>query len=505
MRNFGRYNGPPKGRPVTPLKGPADESAERALLGALFLKPDLIPLAEERVPSPEAFHDGRNQVLFTALRNVFRAGDGVDWVTIGADLTRIGEIGRFKGRLQAEDYIKQLIADCPSPEGVEDYARLVRDCWHRRLAIEGLRNAAVEAGATDKDLAGSLGRLTNEATKLIVAADYKPPVMIGDVAVQVVNDHVDRKDTRRKIGERLPGIPTPWPTVNFMLAGLRPGQLILIGARPGDGKTTIALNIADAIAESVPERRDDGRGGVYMFSLEMLNYALGEKFVFTRANVDSRVARTAATNDDEDARIEAAAESLKGKRIFVDDTIGLTWSQIRARAYVARERLGVECFIIDYIQKVEKEIDPNTGRKLDQTPHVTELAKGAKNLAMQLWVPVIALAQLNRGIDLRRGKNRAPTKADLRDSGFLEQEADVVGLLYPRREQATTEGETPTDLIIAKQREGPEGTVPMLFRKSTGRFVEAPESAQPGANTDADYAAFYEREREAKTEAGPQG
>jgi replicative DNA helicase len=491
-----------------PLKGPADDSAERACLGAMIGKPDLIPLAEERIPSPEAFHDVRHQVIFTAIRNVFRAGDGMDWITIAADLTRIGEIHRFKGRLQAEDYIKQLANDCPSFEGIEDYAKLVRDAWHRRLAIEALRNAAVESGDLNKDLAGSLGRLTNDATKLIVAADYKPPSMIGDVARKVVDDHVDRKDVRRKLGERLPGLSTPWPLLNFMLAGLRPGQLILIGARPGDGKTTIALNVADHIAETLPDRIEHGTvkpgfGGVYIFSLEMLEYALGEKFVFTRANVDSRTARTASTNDDEDARIEAAGESLNHKRIFLDDTVGLTWSQIRARAYVARERLGIECFIIDYIQKIEKEIDPATGRKLDQTPHVTQLAIGAKNLAKQLWVPVICLAQLNRGVDLRRGKDRAPVKADLRDSGFLEQEADVVGLLWPKRAMTNQAGDTPTDLIIAKQREGPEGTVPMQFLKTTGRFVEAIEQAQPGEKNDADYAAFHEREREAKTEAGP--
>lgn len=451
---------------------PADDTAERSVLGAMFLKPELLPILEEILPVETCFWDVRNQVTWKALRLMNRQKRPIDWLTISSEIVRQGDIGRFGGKLKCESYLESITRETPDGLEWEEYAKAVRECWLRRLAIFKMQEVATEIGQPQNDILRLITRLQKDSTVLLTTADYRPPVPIGDLASDLVDNLTERKtEALVKEAGAFRGLSTGWAPVDALCGGMRPGQVIIIGGRPGEGKTSIGLNIADFVAGSTGSRHNGSleRGGAHYVSVEQKPTELAEKIISQHALVDGRALRDGSTTDDDDLRIERTANQLSSSRLFIDDAIGFTFPQIRARALLTKERHGTELLVIDHLQDIKKE-----DRRQDTTDHLSELMHSIKALGSELGMPIIVLAQLNRGVEQRRARDRKPQKSDLKGAGKIEEVAHMMLLLYPRKELTDpATGNTPTDLLMVKNRTGPEGEVSMLFEKRYDRFIVA--------------------------------
>lgn len=431
---------------------PHDLAAEESVLGSVFISPDsLIFLADELVP--DDFYKPANKIVFKTMLSLLEKGEPIDATTMVSALTNQGDISKIGGI----NYVVELVNSTPTSKNVEHYAKLVKEKATLRKVIADLSDSLSSAYQGDV----SIGDIIAKTEKsMLDISNQNTGTGFRNVA-DILDTHMQMVETRSQTDGVVTGLSTGFDGLDKITTGLHEDNLIILAARPAMGKTALALNIAQYIA--VKEKKP-----VAIFSLEMGAESLIERMLAAEGMVEGYHLKTGNLSVEEWSRLVHAQGNLYDAPIFVDDTAGIRISEIRSKARkLAQEMEGLGVIIIDYLQLI-------TGSKGENRQQVvSEISRELKILAKDLKVPVIALSQLSREVEKRQDKR--PMLADLRESGSIEQDADIVAFLYRdayyQKEQADSqEANNVTELILEKNRHGSLGTVRLYFHKEYTKF-----------------------------------
>jgi len=445
---------------------PHNEDAERALLGALLTEPQRVPEVAEIVERGD-FFSGRNNAVYDALLSLSERSAAIDLVSAGEALAASGKFQEVGGR----SYLVELTSAVTSAAHARHHARIVADTAALRRLIEQAGEILADAYETrpDGDNVKKLLDLAESRVSRVAGARDKGG---AEPIARVIEEAFRRIDSSsHRAG--LTGLPTGFYELDDLLCGLNAGDLIVLAARPSMGKTALALNMIDHAALHPPEWL--GRAPTILFySLEMGQQAIVQRMLCSRARVDFYKLRTGRIPNEDYGRLAEAAGELATSHLFIDDTPALTVMSLRGRARRLRAKHGgLDLVVVDYLQLM------SPPRAENRQQEVSQISRALKELARELEVPVVALSQLSRAVELRDDKK--PQLSDLRESGSIEQDADVVLLLYrPEYYEATEENRGLAEIICAKQRNGPTGHVRLQFVPQTMRFENrAPGTDQP--------------------------
>ena len=431
---------------------PHDPVAEQSVLGSVFISPNsLISLADELVP--DDFYKPANKIVFKTMLSLLAKGEPIDATTMVSALTNQGDISTVGGI----NYVVELVNSTPTSKNVEHYAKLVKEKATLRKVIADLSDSLSSAYQGDV----SIGDIIAKTEKsMLNISNQNTGTGFRNVA-DILDTHMQMVETRSQTDGVVTGLSTGFVGLDKITTGLHEDNLIILAARPAMGKTALALNIAQYIA--VKEKKP-----VAIFSLEMGAGSLIERMLASEGMVEGYHLKTGNLSVEEWSRLVHAQGNLYDAPIFVDDTAGIRISEIRSKARkLAQEMGGLGVIIIDYLQLI-------TGSKGENRQQVvSEISRELKILAKDLKVPVIALSQLSRAVEQRQDKR--PMLADLRESGSIEQDADIVAFLYRdayyQKEQADSqEANNVTELILEKNRHGSLGTVKLYFHKEYTKF-----------------------------------
>lgn len=436
---------------------PHDLVAEQSVLGSVFISPDsIISLADEL--TPEDFYKPANKIVFKTMLSLFKKGEPIDATTMGSALTNQGNISKIGGIT----YIVELVNSTPTSKNVEHYAKLVKEKATLRKMIANLSDSLSSAYQGDVSIDDIIAKTEKS---MLDISNQNTGTGFRNVA-DILDTHMQMVETRSQTDGVVTGLSTGFVGLDKITTGLHEDNLIILAARPAMGKTALALNIAQYIA--VKEKKP-----VAIFSLEMGAESLIERMLASEGMVEGYHLKTGNLSVEEWHRLVHAQGNLYDAPIFVDDTAGIRISEIRSKARkLAQEMGGLGVIIIDYLQLI-------TGSKGENRQQVvSEISRELKILAKDLKVPVIALSQLSRAVEQRQEKR--PMLSDLRESGSIEQDADIVAFLYRdayyQKEQADSqEANNVTELIMEKNRHGSLGTVKLYFHKEYTKFSSVEE------------------------------
>lgn len=429
---------------------PHNHEAEQSVIGAIFLDPQALITASE-ILIAEDFYRTAHQKIFQTMLRLSDQGKAIDVVTVTEELSAKKEIEDVGGLA----YLTELANAVPTAANVAHYAKIVEEKALLRRLIR-IATKIAEDGYTRED---EVEVLLSEAEKKMMevasrknAGDFKH---VKDVLVQTY-DNIEQLQSRK--GD-VTGIPTGFRDLDRITAGFQRNDLIIVAARPSVGKTAFALNVAQSVAIQAREN-------VAIFSLEMGAEQLVMRMLCAEGNIDAQVLRTGALTTEDWGKLTMAMGSLSNSGIFIDDTPGVRVNEIRAKCRRLAQEHGLGMILIDYLQLIQGSGKPGENRQQE----VSEISRSLKALARELKVPVIALSQLSRGVEQRQDKR--PMMSDLRESGSIEQDADIVAFLY-RDDYYDKESESKNmiEIIIAKQRNGPTGTVTLAFKKEFNKFI----------------------------------
>ena len=422
---------------------PQSLDSERALLGALLLKPDVIHDVADTVRG-DSFYAEKHRLIYEGMRELTDKGEPIDLLSLSEKLQANGHLERIGGRA----YLAELANSAPAPGNYAHYAELVG----RKFIMRSLIDVSHDIAEAAYDEGREATELLDEAEKKIYAigngvASHKF-IAIGDK----VHDAFERIDALSKKEDGIRGVPTGFGPLDTMLSGLHPSDLVILAARPSVGKTSLALDIARnaAVKHNVP---------VGIFSLEMSSEQLIDRMLAAQSNVDSWKIRTGAVKAEDDfADIRNALEVLSKAPIYIDDKPGNNILSMRAVARRLKRERGIGLIVVDYLQLMTPVGAKNSDSLVQQ---VTEISRSLKGLARELNVPVLALSQLSRAVEQRGGK---PRLSDLRDSGSIEQDADVVMFIHREDKRNPDSDKTNiAEILIEKHRNGPTGKVDLFF------------------------------------------
>lgn len=435
---------------------PQDIEAEQAVLGAIFLEPDELINAMELIEAKD-FYQRRHQLIFQAMINLSDRNEAIDVVTMKAEI----EKGNALEDIGGVSYLVELSQITPYAGSIGFYAKIVSD----KALLRNLIHAANQIVTEGFEQSGDISAIIENAEKKILEVSERRNSsgfqMISDVLTQTI----ENIDMLAQNNEEITGLPTGYPALDKMTAGLQEEELIILAARPAVGKTAFALNIAQNIGTKTDR-------SVAIFSLEMGAESLVRRMLCAEGSIEASHLRTGQLTEEEWRNLIVAMGSLSKANIFIDDTPGIKISEIRARCRrLAQEKKNLGLILIDYLQLIE-----GTGRE-NRQQEVSEISRQLKKLAKELKVPVIALSQLSRGVEQRQDKR--PVLSDIRESGSIEQDADIVAFLYrddyyQRENDEDADEEVHNDniveVIIEKNRSGARGTVELLFIKEYNKF-----------------------------------
>ena len=431
---------------------PHDLVAEQSALGAVFISPEsIISLAD--VLTPDDFYKPANKIVFKTMLSLLEKGEPIDTTTMVSALTSQGDISNIGGI----NYVVELVNSTPTSKNVEHYAKLVKEKATLRKVIADLSDSLSSAYKGDVSIDDIIDKTEKS---LLNISNQNAGTGFRNVA-DILDTHMQIVETRSQTDGFVTGISTGFTGLDKITTGLHEDNLIILAARPAMGKTALALNIAKHVA--VKENKP-----TVIFSLEMGAEDLIERMVASEGMVPAYHLKTGNLSTDEWRRLVHAQSNLYDAPIFVDDTAGIRISEIRSKARkLAQEMGGLGVIIIDYLQL----ITGSRGENRQQI--VSEISRELKILAKDLKVPVIALSQLSRAVEQRQDKR--PMLADLRESGSIEQDADIVAFLYReayyQKEQADSqEANNVTELILEKNRHGSLGIVKLYFHKEYTKF-----------------------------------
>ena len=429
---------------------PNDLLAEQCTLGGMLLSQEAVAEVFEHVKGQD-FYAPKHEIIFEAILQLYSKGEPTDVITVTDQLTKNGDLVKAGGA----DYLHTLTSIVPTAANAAFYAEIVQEkATLRRLVEVGTKIA--QMGYTAE---GDVTELVNQAqsdvyavSKAGVGEDYVP-------LFDSIEDAIFEMEKAQKRGGEMVGVPTGFQELDEMTHGLHPGQLVILAARPAVGKSTLALDIARnaAIKHNKP---------VIFFSLEMGRAEIAMRMLSAESRIYLQNMRKGALSDNDWSRIASVRGEINSAPLYIDDSPNMTLVEIRAKCRRLADRVGLQMIVIDYIQLM------TSGKKVEsRQQEVSEFSRALKLLAKELEVPVIAISQLNRNSE--KSENKKPELSHLRESGSLEQDADVVVLLH-REDIADKEhsraGEA--DLIVAKQRNGPTGTVVVNFLGQFSKFED---------------------------------
>lgn len=428
---------------------PQNIEAEQAVLGAILLQSEALITVMERV-QPEDFYNPAHQLIFEAMINLAEEGQPIDIVTLAAKLQakqQLEDIGSVQ-------YLSKLANAVPTAANVDYYAQILEEKSMMRRLIRTATQIASEGYVGEDDVSA----LLSDAERRILEISNRKSSS-GFIAIKDVLMEVFEKVENLSINQgNTTGIPSGFVDLDKMTAGFQRSDLIIVAARPSVGKTAFALNIAQNVGVRAKET-------VAIFSLEMSAAQLVQRMICAESNVDATRLRTGSLEDDDWEKLTMSIASLSEAEIYIDDTPGVTVADIRAKCRRLKKEHGLGMILIDYLQLIH-----GRGKGDNRQQEVSEISRTLKMIARELEVPVIALSQLSRGVEQRQDKR--PMMSDLRESGSIEQDADIVAFLY-RDDYYDKESEKKNiiEIIIAKQRNGPVGTVELVFLKNFNKFV----------------------------------
>ena len=442
---------------------PHSLEAERAVLGGLLLQNSAIDVALEIVKADD-FYSEANARIFETILELHRTSTPVDTVTLRDALARSHKLQGIGG----DEYLLSLTDTIPAVENIRAHAMIVRE----KALVRRLITAAHTVAAKGYADYGNAQEFLDQAEKSIFdVASVQTRSTVERVRDVVIRAFEDLHALARS-GERISGLRSGFNRLDGMTAGMHPGDLIIVAGRPGMGKTSFALNVG--VNASHSRLGTDKAAGVAVFSLEMPKDQLVKRMLASEARVDSSRIRTGQVHRDDWQSLAQAAGTLSDLPMFIDDTPGLTLMELRAKARRLMSEHGLALIIIDYLQLMR------SGTKNDsREQEISEISRSLKGLAKELGIPVIALSQLNRGVESRGNKDKRPQLSDLRESGAIEQDADTIMFVY-RDEVYNRETLDAgiAEIIVGKQRAGPTGTVKVRFFNQYTRFDNLSDEEQ---------------------------
>ncbi|MEC0093745.1 replicative DNA helicase [Paenibacillus macquariensis subsp. defensor] len=429
---------------------PQNLEAEQAVIGAILLQDEAIITVMERVHT-EDFYDKPHQLIFEAMLNLGEANQPIDLITLTSLLQDRGQLEEIGG----VSYLAKLAHAVPTAANVDYYAQIIEEKSMLRRLIRTATSIVSEGYTGGEDVSGMLGDAERKILEISNRRSGSGFVVIKDVLMEVF----DKVEMLHENKGGTSGIPTGFVDLDKMTNGFQRNDLIIVAARPSVGKTAFALNIAQNVAVRANET-------VAIFSLEMSAPQLVQRMICAEANLDANVMRTGEFKDDDWAKLTMGISSLSEAQIYIDDTPGVTVADIRAKCRRLKKEKGLGMIVIDYLQLIQGRGKGGENRQQE----VSEISRTLKQIARELELPVIALSQLSRGVEQRQDKR--PMMSDLRESGSIEQDADIVSFLYrDDYYNADSEKKNIIEIIIAKQRNGPVGTVELVFLKNFNKFV----------------------------------
>ncbi|MGM0381632.1 MAG: replicative DNA helicase [bacterium] len=439
---------------------PSSPEAEQAVLGSMMLSEQAVSNALDELNDPKYFYKNAHRIIFEAISEMFEEGREIDAVTLGEKLADDDQLEEAGG----SNYLAELVNSVPSVAHVAHYAEIVKKNYMHRALIDTCSDI-IEMSFNRHENAEDL---VDKAEKMIFSVKQdrvsEGVTAIGDI-IKETFEEVDEAANREGV---ISGIKTGYTKFDSMTSGFQKNQLIIIAARPGMGKTSLALNMAQNIALDEEEP-------VVMFSMEMSNSALTKRLLASSARVSYSKLRSGKISEADWDRLANAMMRLGDAPIYLEDSANLNVLQMKAKARRLQANHGLSLAIVDYLQLMDA-----VGPAESNEQRLSNISRGLKQLAMELEIPVLALTQLNRQVE-HRGGDKRPQLADLRGSGAIEQDADVVGFVYrPFIYTKKEEDKGYAEVILGKQRNGPTGSVPLSFIDEYMRFENMKKEPEPG-------------------------
>lgn len=430
---------------------PQNLEAEQAVLGAILLHSEALIIVMERIQSND-FYNPAHQIIYGAMIELGEDNQPIDLITLTSKL---------KGKQQLEDvgsvsYLTKLANAVPTAANVDYYAQIIEDKSMMRRLIHTATQIVSEGYMGGDDVSGLLSDAERRILEISNRHSSNNFIAIKDVLMEVY-EKIEALN-QRTIGVTT-GIPSGFPDLDKMTAGFQRSDLIIVAARPSVGKTAFALNVAQNVGVLAKET-------VAIFSLEMSAVQLVQRMICAESNVDAGRLRTGPLENEDWEKLAMSIGTLAEAKVYIDDTPSVTVADIRVKCRRLKREHGLGMILIDYLQLIQGRGKPGENRQQE----VSEISRTLKQMARELEVPVIALSQLSRGVEQRQDKR--PLMSDLRESGSIEQDADIVAFLYrDDYYNQDTEKKNIIEIIIAKQRNGPVGTVELVFLKNFNKFV----------------------------------
>jgi replicative DNA helicase len=424
---------------------PQNIEAEQSLLGALLIDKDAIVSIAETLRADDFYKTEQHGSIYSAILELFEKREPIDLVTVTEKLRQKNMLDRVGGSA----YLAELVNIVPTAAHVESYCHIIKEHALRRTLISNATKFVDMAYDQSKDIQDIIEDSEQSIFAISQQHIKRDFIQLRDAIAQ----SFDRLDEIQKSGGKLRGVPTGFRDLDNKLAGLQESNLVILAARPGVGKTSFALNIAQYVAVNA-------NLAVGIFSLEMSQEELVDRLLVTQADIDAWKLKTGRLDEKDFDRLSHAMGQLAEAPLFIDDTPGASLSEIRTKARRLQSEHGLKLIVVDYLQLIH-------GRNLEnRVQEVSEISQGLKNLARELKVPVLALSQLNRSVE-NRGGNKKPQLSDLRESGAIEQDADVVMFIYAENIEEKPEQ---IKLDIQKHRNGATGDIDLVFRKDRVKF-----------------------------------
>lgn len=428
---------------------PHDIEAEQAVIGSMLTDQEAVYAAIERL-KPEDFYREDNKQIYTAILNIYNKAEPIDIITLKAELSSMGKLDAVGGL----EYIVELPEKVPTTANVDRYIKIVEEKSLLRNLIRAANEILSSGYAQEEDVENIVDHAEKKIFDVMQKKSQKGYTTIKDVLVESFTKLEELYNQK----EHITGVPTGFAELDKKTAGLHGSELILIAARPAMGKSAFALNIGSyaATRANVP---------VAIFSLEMSKEQVGNRILCSEALVDSNNVRTGELNDEELGKLAETSGELSQAPIYIDDTPGISVMEIRAKCRKLKLEKNIGLVIIDYLQLIQ-----GSGKTSSREQEIAEISRSLKILAKEIEVPVIALSQLSRAVEAR--PDHRPMLSDLRESGSIEQDADIVMFLY-RDDYYNEDSEKKNiaEVIIAKQRAGSTGTVELAWLGKYTKFA----------------------------------
>ena len=427
---------------------PHNLEAERCVLGSILIRNDAFNIAVELIDADDFFRDAHRRV-FEQMVGLNERGQAIDFVTIKDELNRSGDLEEAGGPA----YISALADGVPRSTNVEHYARIVKEKAKLRSLIHSANKIVSTAYEAERDADTVLDEAEQEIFSIAEDRVHEGFVPLS----ALVQDSFTTIEQLQAHNSLVTGIPTGFTDIDYLTSGFQPADLIIVAARPSMGKTAFVLNVAQHLGTKTEKT-------VGFFSLEMAKEQLFQRMLTTEAKIDAHRFRTGQLSDGDYEQLSTAMGVLESARVFIDDTAGISVLEMRAKSRRLKAEHGLDLIVVDYLQLMQ-----GRGRFENRTQELASISRSLKGLAKELGVPVVALSQLSRAPESR--SDRRPQLSDLRESGALEQDADVVIFIF-REEmyEETPENQNLAEIIVGKQRNGPTGNVKLAFIKQQTRF-----------------------------------